>query len=74
MKLREYIEQLQQFIKDNPGSENLTVIYSVDDEGNYFHKVHYPPTLGIYEDGECFISHNKNLKNRTKEINAVCIN
>lgn len=74
MKLKDYIASLKKFIKDNPGSEELTVIYSRDDEGNGFQEVYYTPSMGIWEEREDFISNEEDLKNREEEINAVCIN
>ena len=49
MKLNEYIKQLQE-VKRKHG--NLECIYSIDDEGNDFHSIHYSPTPMNDEKGE----------------------
>ena len=40
MKLKEYIQALQTVVEENPGSGELEVIYSKDEEGNGYHKVY----------------------------------
>jgi len=44
MKLKDYIEQLQQFVKENPESADKRVVYAKDDEGNGFGSYFYSPT------------------------------
>ena len=66
MKLREYIEQLQNFAEANPETLDMDVIYSRDDEGNGFQEVHYAPSKGTYEDME--------IEESDEDVNAVCIN
>lgn len=34
MKLREYLEALNQLVKDNPQALDMEVVYAKDDEGN----------------------------------------
>ena len=69
MKLSELIIKLQA-IQEEYG--DLECVYSVDDEGNEYKKIHYDPSVGEfiednmvfqYEDDECEI-----------DINAVCVN
>jgi hypothetical protein len=69
MKLHEYIAQLKKLIADNPETANFDVIYSGDDEGNYYNQVYFSPTLGNYADGEFTDELEEDMKN-----NAVCIN
>jgi len=45
MKLLEYIDGLLELIKENPEAAEFEVIYSHDDEGNEFQKVHSNGTL-----------------------------
>lgn len=75
MTLREYIDGLNEFLKENPQAENLKVVHSSDDEGNGFHPVIYTGQLGFYEDGE-FISSETLLDEgfSDEDINSVCIN
>jgi hypothetical protein len=84
MKLKEYLENLNNFVKENPDALDLEVIYSSDDEGNDFQAVHYTPQMGIFEDllsdkagyrGEFISSEQLEDWDRSKdEINAICIN
>jgi hypothetical protein len=78
MKLKEYLENLNNFVKENPDALDLEVIYSSDDEGNDFQAVHYTPQMGIFEGGyrgEFISSEQLEDWDRSKEeINAVCIN
>lgn len=50
MKLKEYLNNLQEFIKENPQSVEFEVAYSADDEGNYYQKVNFTPSFAIFED------------------------
>lgn len=50
MKLKEYIETLQEFVKQNPQALDYKVIYAKDDEGNGYQEIHYSPSVGHTED------------------------
>ena len=52
MNLREFIDDLEKLIADQPQVETLQVIYSEDDEGNGFREVTYAPSFGRFEYGE----------------------
>ena len=75
MKLREYLEELQEFVETFPECLDMDVIYSRDDEGNGYQRVYYGPTKGIFEDSD-FISADQleDYEREESEINAVCIN
>ena len=45
MTLKEYVESLQETLKENPELADKPVAYSSDDEGNSFHLIHNTPTL-----------------------------
>ena len=45
MKLKKYKEALDMLIKQHPEALEYEVIYSHDDEGNEFQKVHSTPVL-----------------------------
>ena len=49
MKLSKFIEGLQALAKEHG---DLEVVYSVDDEGNSYHPVHYLPSIGNYDDND----------------------
>jgi hypothetical protein len=64
MTLKEYIKELKKLEKLYP---NAQLVYSSDDEGNSFEKVHMGPTAGMFEGrefGGC----------KPDEVNAICIN
>ncbi len=76
--LNQWLNSIQEMIKKNPKIGNYPLIYSIDDEGNEYHKVISAPTLvQVY-----------NLNDRSLEIvgfkddpdiadedcNAICIN
>ena len=42
MRLTKYIEKLQELLAEHG---DLELIYSTDDEGNNYNKVHYEPSL-----------------------------
>lgn len=75
MTLKDYIEALQEFVKDNPDTLEMQVVNSIDDEGNGYNLVHYSPTKGIFEDNE-FLSDDQyeEWDREESETNAVCIN
>ena len=50
MKLKEFIENLNEFVKENPETLDMEVVTSIDDEGNGYSFVHYTPSKGVYED------------------------
>lgn len=70
MKLKEYIENLNNLVEDNPELLEAIVLYSEDEEGNSFEEVYWHPTVGVWEDGE--------FRDADEEpdslANAVCIN
>jgi hypothetical protein len=75
MTLREYLEELNEFVQTYPECLDMDVIYSRDDEGNGYQKVHYGPNKGIFEDREFIPADQLEEWDREEdEINAVCIN
>jgi len=68
MKLWEFKKKIDYILANNPGSKHWQVVYSSDEEGNYFGEVFYTPTIGRF---------NKELnefEDAHKTPNAVCIN
>lgn len=65
MKIKEYIESLQEIMEVHP---NLEVIFASDDEGNSFEKVVYKPSVGHFDENHNFIPCTK------VRINSVCLN
>lgn len=66
MNLKEYIELLQTKLKEHG---DIKVLYSCDDEGNYYSEVHYLPSVGFYNEKSGEFDHNFEGK-----VNAICLN
>lgn len=49
MKLKQYIKNLNEMVEANPSALEMTVVYSVDDEGNDYDTVKYAPSLMTHE-------------------------
>lgn len=75
MKLRQYLEELKEFAETFPECLDMDVVYSRDDEGNGYQRVHYGPQKGIFENRD-FISADQleDYEREYSEINSVCIN
>lgn len=69
MVLSEYINNLTEFLKEHG---DLNVVYSVDEEGNSFNQVCFPPTVGYFDD--CDFVSTDNFDEGSYEINSICIN
>jgi len=52
MKLKEYIELLNEIIEDDPRVLEFDVVYAIDEEWNDFKPVFDTWTIWRYEDGE----------------------
>lgn len=74
MTLNEYIEQLQNLIKENPLAANMEVIYSKDNEGNGYDGVYFSPTVGFFDDREFIPTEHMDEYEIEEDPNAVCIN
>ena len=78
MKLKEFIDNLNNFVTENPESLDLDVVYSTDDEGNGYNKVNFEPCLGFYEDREfksvAYDEEDEDVEIPLDEYNSVCIN
>ena len=71
MKLKEYIEKLQELYLEHG---DLELVYAVDDEGNYYDKVGYDPSI-MNMCGEDRISEEDIEEYSSEEIKQyVCIN
>lgn len=75
MTLKNYIENLNEFLQKNPETENMLVISSKDDEGNGFNIIHYTPSKGIFDNNE-FTSLDQLEEDNVdiSRINSVCVN
>lgn len=75
MKVQDYINNLIDIVKNNPEVGSYKCIYSVDDEGNSYHKVLYTPTVMKVEsfDNQYLEIEDRKPTGRLKG-NALCIN
>ena len=73
MKLTKYIEKLQELLKEHG---DLELIYSTDDEGNEYRKLHYDPCIVNYIESDYCIIHEEDLEeyNETDYQKVICIN
>ena len=49
LTLKEYVEGLVEFLKDNPETADYIVVTSKDDEGNGYNTVWQTPVIGCYD-------------------------
>jgi hypothetical protein len=75
MKLREWKEELEKFIEQDPSVLDLEVVTASDDEGNYFNRIYYGPGKGYFAEGD-FTPVEQLEDNAIPEAtsNAVCLN
>ena len=70
MKFSEYLKELN-LIAQNINTHDFDVVYSRDDEGNGFQRVHWKPTPGYYdEDSGEFLGD----ADTNKTLNSICVN
>ena len=69
MKLWEFKKKIDYILANNPRSKHWNVIYSSDEEGNFFDKTLYAPTIGSFDEETNEFDNSPN-----KVPNAVCIN
>jgi hypothetical protein len=78
MKLKEFLNNIQKMVEEDPSLLELDVITSKDDEGNGFEEVYYSPSVGVFEDSEFVPSDSEDFEEEyeytKKDINAICIN
>lgn len=75
VKLKEYIENLNKFAKENPECLDMEVITAIDDEGNGYNYVNYSPSKGVFDDGD-FVGEEdyECCGYGNEDTNAVCVN
>ena len=67
MKLKQFVENLNELMRERPETADFDVVTSKDDEGNGYDFVHYGPSIGQYNVDE-------NEFHQEKKPNAVCVN
>lgn len=73
MKLTKYIEKLQELLKEHG---DLELIYSKDDEGNVYDKVHLYPSLANYIVSDREVIHDDDLEvwDESEYQKVICVN
>lgn len=74
MKLRDYLESVNEQVKHNPEILDYDVVYSSDAEGNSFEEVFYTPTIGNFDRSGPSNGWNASFNSETDKPNAICIN
>lgn len=79
MKFKEYLEKLNNIAERTPESLDYEVVYALDDEGNEYNTVNFPPELAVFEkDGRdlCLVDGEDLIEDHNKDslIDAVLIN
>jgi len=70
MKLKEYLNALNELLEKNPQAGDFLVIHSSDDEGNSFQPVWFTPALmSVDNPDQSYLE-----VNHDGEPNVVCIN
>lgn len=73
MKLTTYIEKLKELLQEHG---DLDLIYSTDDEGNEYRKLHYDPAVVNYIESDYCIIHEDDLEeyNESEYQKVICVN
>lgn len=79
MKLKEFLNNIQKMVEEDPSLLELDVITAKDSEGNGFEDVYFEPSVGVFtKDSEFVPSDSEDFeeecKYTKKDINAICIN
>ena len=81
MKLKRFLKILNAMVKHDPSLKELTVVCSIDDEGNGFNEVFFLPAVGEFDiHDRDFRVYNADFEAdeedavEKEDINAICIN
>ena len=74
MKLREYLKDLNERVKETPSLLDAIVIHSIDEEGNWFQMVHFHAAPCKIEQENSVIISDVEFDVPENECNAICIN
>ena len=79
MNLKQFLQAIEHHTKNIPNREDLEVVFSIDDEGNEYKKVHFEPTLCKVESSSSnsdYITAIQMLGDgeiEKEDVNAICI-
>ena len=48
MKLKDFLDNINKMVEENPSILDLDVVYARDPEGNGFYPVYYTPSIGCH--------------------------
>lgn len=74
MKLKDYIKNLNEIVKEFPEALEMDVYYSSDSEGNYFNKVFYSPSLNYIDENDEILAEDDWEEYGVTYPNSVVIN
>ena len=81
MKFKDYVENLQEFLKELPETAEMEVVTSIDDEGNGYNAVQFEPSIAQFHSMEDpwlelvgFYEKENKESPALKDCNAVIIN
>lgn len=86
MNLKEFLKNINTLIEKDPSILEMSVITSIDDEGNGYNELYFTPSVGMFIDNEDFHSCEEDYKDYKEWIdsddgelslwkpNAICIN
>lgn len=75
MKLKEFLDDLNEKVKLDPKLLELEVVASSDDEGNWYNSVYFTASTGNFDNGE-FVPESdfKDCGFKKSDLNAICVN
>ncbi len=80
MKLKQFIDNLNKLVQENPDALEYDVITAKDSEGNGYEEAYYEPSIGHYDEDEreFYPADSEDFEEEyeyTKDdINAICVN
>jgi len=81
MILKEFIDNLNEFVEENPKALNMQVVTSKDDEGNGYNQICDTPSVGNFDEDEKEFKSKEQINDPENEyetdwypLNSVCIN
>jgi len=74
MTLKQYIDNLKAFVKENPEALYYNVITAKDAEGNAFDEVYFKPSLGNFNGTDFICTDREDFDYKYTQTNSVCVN
>lgn len=74
MKLKDYLENLNKLVAENPEALDYKVLVASDEEGNNYDEVCYGPSIGFYDTRDFSFTDDSDSSRKNTILNAICIN